>query len=553
MRYFTRLNFVSSVKRLPVVLFFLTAFNSSFSLAQNIVSNPSFEAGIGPTCSAETFAPGFADYAPPWIAPTAGTCDLYSTTMSSWCLTAIPSTDPDSPGVQTPRTGNRMAGIINWDDNPSVGYREYLEVQLTEPLEVGEYYMARMYVSLAEGPQWASNNLGMYFTDTKIANYKMDTLLSFSPQVNYSEVILDTEHWVKVCGLFKAISPAQYLIIGNFFKDTSTKSVNKGGTWKRADHNHFAYYFIDDVSVEKIQRYNPLPVSGVTSICQQESTKLVATGDYEKITWSAFPDTTKVIATTSSLTVQPLKTTKYLGVAQSCGITYRDTLTVNVHPNPVVKLGPDITMCDGANHTLDAGSGYVSYSWQDSSPDQTYNVTHAGKYSVKVKTQFGCAGVDDILIGYISPPKVNLGPDTLECENFKKLTAFGNKKASFHWSTGATDSVLTPVSSGKYWVTVRNQCGMASDTVRLFSTSEAFIPNVVTPNGDHLNEKFRIRDVGDTRFALEIFDRWGLTIFQDSHYHNSWPANNDLPAGVYYYTLSYPGCPQYKSWLQLLH
>jgi hypothetical protein len=87
-------------------------------------------------------------------------------------------------GSQLPRTGNRFAGVITYNgatDYPN--YREYIQVGLKEPLVPGEYYCAEMYVSLAEYLKFASNNLGMYFSDNIISDYLNSETLPVTPQI----------------------------------------------------------------------------------------------------------------------------------------------------------------------------------------------------------------------------------------------------------------------------------------------------------------------------------------------------------------------------------
>ncbi len=469
----------------------------------------------------------------------------------------MPSTDPNHIGSQLPHSGKQFAGIIT--STVVVGSpvtvpvnHEYLEVQLTEKLIVGEYYLASMYVSLAEGPKLASNNLGMYFGDVKIADYNNNSFLSFTPQINATEVITDTQHWVQICGVFKATSQAQYLIIGNFFDETATTIVNKGGTWGTRPNSGLAYYFIDDVSVEKISGFNQLlALRNVDQICERQSTQISSINHYDTIAWSVFPDTTKIVGNKDTLKVQPVSTTKYLAVARSCGVTYRDTISVKVNPLPKVNLGLDRSLCSGESLLLDAGVGYASYVWGDSSRNEYYNVTGEGRYFVRVKTKYGCEGGDEILISYLSPPTVNLGPDRFECAPFRSLIASGKEKSAYKWSTNSVKSEITPSASGKYWVRVENQCGIAVDTIQIYSMSDTFIPNVVTMNGDHLNDKFKIAGVPDYTLGVKVLDRWGEVIFSESQYNSTWP-DQELSEGVYYFLISYPGCPDKKGWIQLL-
>jgi gliding motility-associated-like protein len=60
------------------------------------------------------------------------------------------------------------------------------------------------------------------------------------------------------------------------------------------------------------------------------------------------------------------------------------------------------------------------------------------------------------------------------------------------------------------------------------------IPNVITANGDGLNDQFKLPDelVGS---RLIILNRWGSQVYSNDAYKNDW-SGGDLTTGVYYYT-----------------
>lgn len=81
--------------------------------------------------------------------------------------------------------------------------------------------------------------------------------------------------------------------------------------------------------------------------------------------------------------------------------TTSDTLVmtnyITVQTPPSVNLGSDYVICDTSSTTLDAGVGFVSYLWSDSSTAQQLTVSAAGDYWVTVFDDF-CSATDTISI-----------------------------------------------------------------------------------------------------------------------------------------------------------
>jgi outer membrane protein OmpA-like peptidoglycan-associated protein len=118
-------------------------------------------------------------------------------------------------------------------------------VKLDSTLVPGERYYAEFYTNRAVASSMASNNLGMYFSDTLIVTRDRIPLF-LTPQINSEEIVKSRWNlWQKVSGVFEAPGKSQYIIIGNFYHDdvTSTEKFPEG--------ERGAYYYIDDVTVRR--------------------------------------------------------------------------------------------------------------------------------------------------------------------------------------------------------------------------------------------------------------------------------------------------------------
>ena len=169
---------------------------------------------------------------------------------------------------------------------------------------------------------------------------------------------------------------------------------------------------------------------------------------------------------------------QYIAVATDLnGCIGRDTALVLNHPQPIVNLGVDTSICIGANLTLDAGPGFNPYVWSNAASTQTISVSAAGNYHVTVTDANGCNGVDTIFIGVDTLPLPVLPPNVQVCPGDNAVLNPGAGWPTYNWSSGSINQiVITPVT-GAYTVTVTdgNGCdGTASTNVTNFNAPSPF-------------------------------------------------------------------------------
>ena len=85
---------------------------------------------------------------------------------------------------------------------------------------------------------------------------------------------------------------------------------------------------------------------------------------------------------------------------------------------------------------------------------------------------------------------------------------------------------------------------------RIVYVPDLQVPNVITPNGDGFNDLFKVSTAG-TSSKLEIFNRWGRKVYEQTNYQNNWGGDSQ-PAGVYYYLLTSNNGAQTKGWLEIM-
>ena len=134
--------------------------------------------------------------------------------------------------------------------------------------------------------------------------------------------------------------------------------------------------------------------------------------------------------------------------------------------------------------------------------------------------------------------------------NWSKVDAPGNPTASTKFSA------IVPMDKGQYKLRVEtihpsgNFMSMSnwvdcSVQVPIIPPAEVSVPNVITPNGDGINEYFEIDGIESYQGKryVAIHNRWGTLVYENDQYSNSnaWSGrdmnNNLLADGVYFYTI----------------
>ena len=76
--------------------------------------------------------------------------------------------------------------------------------------------------------------------------------------------------------------------------------------------------------------------------------------------------------------------------------------------------------------------------------------------------------------------------------------------------------------------------------ISVVDNPDCFVPDVITPNSDGLNDALIIPCADTNPTAIKIFNRWGDLVYESTNYNNDWAGThngNNLPPGPYYYIL----------------
>lgn len=111
----------------------------------------------------------------------------------------------------------------------------------------------------------------------------------------------------------------------------------------------------------------------------------------------------------------------------------------------------------------------------------------------------------------------------------------------------SSDTALTPVTTPEdditYRLTLTGVGGcMASDTIFIKVLKGPEVPNAFSPNGDGINDTWRIKNLESYPGAsVEVYNRYGQIVFHSTGYSVDWDGTYNgktLPVGTYYYIIN---------------
>lgn len=250
---------------------------------------------------------------------------------------------------------------------------------------------------------------------------------------------------------------------------------------------------------------------------------------------------------------QPGKYTARLTDMNNC--IFENTINIRCNPLPLIDFKTDDVFCRDSFKIIDCNVLEAQYLWSTGETTRSIKVSNAGEYSVIVTDAKGCVSTDLISLKEYTKPELDLMSDTLICDDVEfSLSANWPDAIDYIWQNGTHGNEILVETPGMYTLTIVNLCGTATDSVDVsFRYCGEFVfPNIITPNGDGLNDYFKIKGLEYTSgWSMTIFNREGRKVFESKDYRNNWNAP-DLSDGVYFYIMEKNG-ERFKGNVSVFH
>jgi gliding motility-associated-like protein len=296
--------------------------------------------------------------------------------------------------------------------------------------------------------------------------------------------------------------------------------------------------------------------------------------NYPSLTFNWFketgPTTSVFVAEGSSLTISDEGTyfveTNY-GTCTSNSFSNRVTISEVASGNADAEIASSLgnPFCPGQGATTLSTIGGNSYQWfRDGNiiPDATnqmYQTTESGEYAVQVDLGSCSASGSILLESELFDASIDVSEENTieEGESLSVEVTTTAMSPIFEWYlndvliSGASEDMYEATQFGSYKVVITETSGCIGSREFLFEVNEAAdpfpdvdkIPNVISPNGDGINDTWTIptKYVSGTNTEVMIMTNRGKILLQTDNYLNNWPENDMNLSSVnqvFYYVIT---------------
>jgi gliding motility-associated-like protein len=237
------------------------------------------------------------------------------------------------------------------------------------------------------------------------------------------------------------------------------------------------------------------------------------------------------------------------------------TQSIHIIGPPTVDAGENMDVC-GLEITLNGETNANNFWWEGPieltivEEGLACDITSAtlGVFEVSFYASNGtCTSRDDVELNFVESLGELSIPESFSTSELSVPVQAGYEgPGTITWSTNSNSSISNPNSLemvvsnmdeglNSFFIEIDNGvCDPLQDTLwidnMLFS-----IPSGFSPNGDLVNDTFEIIALEKHQTKdLQVFNRWGQLVYQNTDYDNSWNGEKEgipLPDDTYYYVL----------------
>lgn len=202
---------------------------------------------------------------------------------------------------------------------------------------------------------------------------------------------------------------------------------------------------------------------------------------------------------------------------------------------------------DGSAAVMASGGSSFTYAW---SPVGGANATAtglpAGTYTCVITND--CGNSTQQVFNITEAPAYQLNATVVQptcgsnngCISFAPAPA-GTYFYSWPFPTNMLVDSVCDLAPGAYTILINSENGCPTDTTIVLAVgpcgnTDVTLPNIFTPNGDGVNDRFAAFEPNPGNWQLTIYSRWGTEVFSTNNLVQGW-SGKDASAGTYYWVL----------------
>jgi gliding motility-associated-like protein len=203
------------------------------------------------------------------------------------------------------------------------------------------------------------------------------------------------------------------------------------------------------IQVDETPPLEPM-ISGITELCQGDSTVLSASSGFSTYEWDNGATTPTITTSIPGMYI--------VSVTDDNGCQGNTSVEIDMLPSPMPSIAGQSSICPGTNTTLSVNDDYSTYQWSDNSQSDSLVVETSGEYSLTVTNAEGCTGTDSFLVDVYAVD--TLAPmEVFFCSGDTAILNAPPTYTSYVWDNGSTAPNIPTTTAGDYAYSVTDTNG----------------------------------------------------------------------------------------------
>ncbi|HBI00519.1 MAG TPA: choice-of-anchor L domain-containing protein [Flavobacterium sp.] len=217
-------------------------------------------------------------------------------------------------------------------------------------------------------------------------------------------------------------------------------------------------------------------------------------------------------------------------------------ITINIKTfEPTNFENEALFLCENESITIGVDAIFESYVWNNGETTPEITISQPGTYNVTVTNIDGCLAQKTFVVTASGPATITsiLINDFQGSNNTIQInyTGLGNYVFSLDESYFQESPIFTNIGAGEYTITINdlNGCDAIFETIFVLD-----YPKFFTPNGDGINDFWKIENLNQPYAKIYIFNRYGKLLKQIGSNGTGWDgtfSGSPQPTSDYWFSL----------------